>query len=81
MFSTTSTVTPLIIPTVSNHGTSDYVRTVYEDGSISYEKNLHRQQPVTIHRSYTRPKYSKNRYLLQQVYLINIACFSLLRVL
>jgi hypothetical protein len=76
MSSTTSTVTPLIVETASNQNAPDYVTIIHPDGSISYEPNIHHhQQPTIIRRSYAKPRQSKYRYTLEQVYFISIACF------
>jgi hypothetical protein len=70
---TTSTVAPLIVQTASNQNAPDYVTIINPDGGISYEKNIHYQQPTIIRRSYAKPRHSRYRYILEQVYLIIIA--------
>ncbi len=73
---TTSTVTPLIVQSPLNQNIPDYVTIINPDGSISYERNLHYQQPTIIRRSYAKARKSRYRYTLEQVCLMNIALFS-----
>jgi hypothetical protein len=69
----TSYVTPLIGQTPLNPTFPDYVTVINPDGSITYEPNLHYQQPTIIRRSYAKARKARHRYALEQVHLINIA--------
>jgi len=67
---TTSTEIPLIVQTSSDQNVPDYVTIINPDGSISYETNVHYQQPTIIRRSYAKDRPRRYRYALEQVHLI-----------
>jgi len=76
MSSITSSEIPLIVQT-SNQNAPDYVTIINPDGSISYEPNVHYQQPTIIRRSYAKVNRQRYRYNLEQVNSIKIALFFL----
>lgn len=70
MSSTTSVDIPLIIQSTSNSYPPDYVTIINPDGSISYETNVHYQQPTIIRRSYRTPPKSRYQYKIEQVFIL-----------
>ena len=65
---TTSSVTPLINQIPLNPNFPEYVTIINPDGSVTYETNLHYQQPTIIRRSYAKRRKARQYYALEQVY-------------
>lgn len=71
----TSSTSPLITQTSLNPNFPEYVTIINPDGSVTYEPNLHYQQPTIIRRSYAKPRKARHRYALEQVPFISIIVF------
>lgn len=50
-----------------NYSSMDHVMIINPDGTVSYEPNVHYQQPTIIRRTYRTPPKPKYRYKLEQV--------------
>ena len=70
MSTPTASISPLIVQTSTGQTKPEYITIINPDGSISYEQNLHYEQPTIIRRTYSRPPKAKHRYKIAQVCLV-----------
>jgi len=64
MSASTSSVSPLIVKTSTDHARPDYYTTINLDGNVSY------QHSTIVRQTYSRPPKPKYRYTIEQVCLV-----------